>query len=165
MYSRYNRTIKLSPSTLSQFTRMIEDEVEEQRFLHEELTFECRIVEYSVQTEMVLDTLSLSRALTNLLNNAAKFAQTTIHVHFYQQENDYCLVVEDDGIGIEEGQMNDIFEPFKQLNNEERDTKQGHGLGLAIVAQIAKWHSGDVTVHRSQTLGGAQFIIKWPQGN
>jgi two-component system sensor histidine kinase RstB len=71
------------------------------------------------------------------------------------------LMVEDDGPGIPEEDRDRVFEPFKQLNNDQREMSKEHGLGLAIVHQIVQWHQGQVWVQQSD-MGGAQFCVRWP---
>ena len=55
-----------------------------------------------------------------------------------------------------------IFEPFARLDAARDRESGGVGLGLAIVSQIARWHTGKAWVEDS-SLGGACFVIAWPQ--
>lgn len=165
IYSRYNRIADTSYFSSNRLADLIQDEVEEQQFLHEHLTLQCNIAAELQDKKIVLDKFALARALSNLLTNAAKFAQQTVCVTFTKDDSYYYLVVEDDGVGIAEDKLDTIFEPFKQIDNDERSDSEGHGLGLAIVKQIAKWHQGEVKAERSTALGGARFILKWPVSN
>jgi two-component system sensor histidine kinase RstB len=54
-----------------------------------------------------------------------------------------------------------VFDPFIRLDESRGRKTGGHGLGLAIVAGIARLHHGEVKVEASP-LGGARFIIRWP---
>lgn len=110
---------------------------------------------------IAIDQRAMLRALNNLLNNASRFARSQIRVRLYRQDTHWILVVEDDGPGIPESMHARIFDPFTQVDNQQRDTRQGHGLGLAIVRQIVLLHQGDVTLDRS-SLGGARFTLRWP---
>jgi len=110
---------------------------------------------------IAIDQRAMLRALNNLLNNASRFARSQIRVRLYRQDTHWILVVEDDGPGIPESMHARIFDPFTQVDNQQRDTRQGHGLGLAIVRQIVLLHQGDVTLDRSP-LGGARFTLRWP---
>ena len=67
-------------------------------------------------------------------------------------------VVEDDGPGIPEEERGRIFEPFVRLDDDDAGT----GLGLAIVAQQARHHGATVGVERSEALGGARFVVRFP---
>ncbi|MBS1174282.1 MAG: rstB [Burkholderiaceae bacterium] len=104
----------------------------------------------------------LTRALTNLLNNAKRFAQHQIVVSLTESTQHYRLSVADDGVGIPEEQVHNIFQPFYRLDQSRSRQTGGYGLGLAIVSSIAKLHHGSVQVTRSE-LGGALFSIVWPK--
>ena len=108
-----------------------------------------------------VDYRALMRLINNLLSNARVHAKQTIKIQFYNYDSQCFLVVEDDGPGIDKSKWQDVFTPFTQLDNNQRDGSKGHGLGLAIVQQIAMWHKGEITVNRSQ-LGGAKFTASWP---
>ncbi len=103
----------------------------------------------------------LSRALSNLLTNAKKFAHQHIDVTFEQTADEYCLSVADDGVGIPADQTQQVFQPFYRLDQSRNRQTGGYGLGLAIVASIAHAHQGIAQVHTS-TYGGACFSVVWP---
>ena len=64
-----------------------------------------------------------------------------------------CLVVEDDGPGIEEDRVEHVLQ--RGVRGDER--VQGHGIGLSIVQDILKGYRGELIVGRSDALGGARF--------
>ena len=104
----------------------------------------------------------LTRALTNLINNAKRFAQHQIIISLTESSQQYVLSVADDGIGIPDEQAHNIFQPFYRLDQSRSRQTGGYGLGLAIVNSIAKLHHGSAQVTRSE-LGGALFSIVWPK--
>lgn len=104
----------------------------------------------------------LSRALTNLLSNAKKFAHQHIDVRFEQTADEYRLHVADDGVGIPIDQAQQVFQAFYRLDQSRNRQTGGYGLGLAIVASIAQAHQGKASVGTSQ-YGGACFSIVWPK--
>jgi len=67
------------------------------------------------------------------------------------------LVVEDDGSGIDEGNVEHLLQ--RGVRGDER--VQGHGIGLAIVQDILRAYQGELNVTRSDTLGGARFAIRF----
>ncbi|KDM90007.1 ATP-binding protein [Photobacterium galatheae] len=116
----------------------------------------------SLQTQCFsVDQRAMVRVLNNLLNNAGRFAVRQIHLELKRQENDWVFTVEDDGPGIPASMWESIFDPFTQVDNQQRDTRQGHGLGLAIVRQILLSHRGSVSLDNA-ALGGARFTLRWP---
>ena len=100
---------------------------------------------------------SLERALTNLLDNAAKWSPSggTVTVRL----SDGVLTVDDEGPGIREEDRAHVFERFWRA--KESRTMPGSGLGLSIVAQVAERHAGQVEVGTSPS-GGARLTLRLP---
>ncbi|NVJ54953.1 MAG: two-component sensor histidine kinase [Vibrionaceae bacterium] len=161
LLSRYNRIADISQFSPVNLYQRLESEIEDFQHQHTHLSLRFTSPSSLQDQTVLIDERGLVRALNNLLANAARFAQQTIEISYLHAGSDFLLVVEDDGIGVEQLMRDKIFEPFTQLNNQERASEKGHGLGLAIVKQIAVWHGGDASVEESK-LGGARFIIRWP---
>ncbi|MFB7723304.1 ATP-binding protein [Nocardia sp. NPDC056100] len=102
----------------------------------------------------------LARAVTNLLDNAAKFSPPdgTVAVTVRGRE----LIVRDDGPGITAEDAAHIFDRFYRA--ETARATAGHGLGLAIVAQVADLHAARITVS-SEPGRGARFTLIFPPGD
>jgi signal transduction histidine kinase len=85
------------------------------------------------------DRAALRQALDNLLSNAIRFAppRSSVEVAVARREDRVLLTVRDEGPGVPEDEAQKIFEPFYR-----RDRHGGAGLGLAIVAEIARRHGG-----------------------
>lgn len=115
-----------------------------------------------IQTAWI-DPTAIRRAINNLLSNACRYAATSIDINLNRDtdKDQWVIDVHDDGPGIPPEYREQIFNPFVQLNNASRTKETGHGLGLAIVQQIARWHDGQVTVSDSP-MGGACFTLRWP---
>ena len=96
----------------------------------------------------------LERAVTNLLDNAAKWSPP-LGVVTVRLENG-SLLVADEGQGIAEQDMPHVFDRF--YRSTESRTMPGSGLGLAIVRQIAERHGGSVRVGTSQAGGAALWM-------
>jgi two-component system OmpR family sensor kinase len=113
---------------------------------------------------VMCDAHLLETVIKNLLFNATRFAKQRIEVHFIVTNGSYRLIVDDDGPGIPESERQRVFASFVQLEkNAARDKrKSGFGLGLAIVKRAIEWHNGQVSVEASP-LGGARFVVTWPQ--
>jgi len=105
----------------------------------------------------------LSRALDNLLTNARRYARTTVQVKLAEDRDGWALSVEDDGPGIPAEDRDRVFEPFVRLDESRARHTGGHGLGLAIVAGIARAHHGSISVDNDGALGGARFTLRWPK--
>jgi len=103
------------------------------------------------------DATSLERAVTNLLDNAAKWSPPggTVTVTLY----DGILQVADEGPGIAEEDVPHIFDRFYRATDARG--LPGSGLGLSIVRQAAERHGGFVSVGRSRS-GGALLTMGVP---
>lgn len=76
---------------------------------------------------------------------------------------DYCQIeVRDAGPGIDEAQVQRLFEPFERGEILGSTRPGGTGLGLPVVRAIARAHGGELSGHRQPT-GGSVFKIRWPQ--
>ncbi|GHU26145.1 two-component sensor histidine kinase [Betaproteobacteria bacterium] len=84
---------------------------------------------------------ALTRAITNLLDNARKYAAEPFIVKTRHEHGEIIIDVLDSGPGIPETELERIKRPFTRLENARTDTT-GTGLGLAIVERIAHLHSG-----------------------
>jgi signal transduction histidine kinase len=88
--------------------------------------------------------LSITRAVTNLCDNAMKFASRA-SVRLDGNEAGFSIAVADDGPGIPEALREKVFDPFFK-GDASRTGQAGFGLGLSIVADIAHSHRGSVTL-------------------
>ncbi|WP_405496894.1 ATP-binding protein [Nocardia sp. NBC_00511] len=99
----------------------------------------------------------LARAITNLLDNAAKFSPPggTVRVSVRDRE----LIVQDAGPGIDPADLPHVFDRF--YRSATARSTSGHGLGLAIVAQVAGLHAATVRAE-SEPGHGARFVLAFP---
>ena len=97
-----------------------------------------------------VDETKLKRMLYELLSNAVKFSatggQVTLQAAPYPPEkpHEVRLTVSDTGIGIPEDELEEIFDPFQQVDTSLSRRFGGLGLGLAIVRHYAELHGGYV---------------------
>ncbi|WP_191603276.1 ATP-binding protein [Marinomonas algicola] len=161
MLSRYSRATDITHFSHNVFAQQIHYEFNLLKTEHPEIVFQLEISDELQSKSIFIDKRAMLRALNNLTSNALTFTKSTIRISFIQFGNEYRLSVEDDGEGIKEVDREKVFIPFRQLDNEHRGAAKGHGLGLAIVQQIAEWHSGRASVKTSR-VGGAYFEIRWP---
>ena len=104
----------------------------------------------------------MQRALTNLISNAMRHAESQVRVTTRVQHGMCRISVEDDGPGIPEAYREKVFTPFMRMDVSRTRASGGYGLGLSIVRRIMFWHSGRARIVDSQALGGACFVIEWP---
>lgn len=169
LLSRYTSTVDITQFSLQPLAKIIQHEIDYFSLEDSKVDIEFEVDEKLFNTQINIDKKAMVRALNNLVANASRYADSEILIRLYQDakldessnKSCYFLSVEDDGPGIPEKEWQNIFAPFAQIDNEQRDNSIGHGLGLAIVKQIIQWHNGEVTLSKSD-LGGAKFVLSWP---
>ena len=90
-----------------------------------------------------VDTLSVQRVVTNLIENALKYGDHA-RVRMYAEGAEAVAEVEDDGPGLSEDEVERVFLPFYRSERARTLDTQGIGLGLAVSRSIARAHGGDV---------------------
>jgi len=106
------------------------------------------------------DSKYLSRALVNVVRNAARYANTRVALTVESAGERTVINVDDDGPGIPPGERERLFEPFTRVEGARDRESGGVGLGLAIVKSVAEWHGGSARISDSP-LGGARVSITW----
>ena len=103
------------------------------------------------------------QVLLNLLSNAVKFTPQGGRITLMADRRDSRINVHvvDTGIGIALARMEDIFEPFVQVDTSLTRTADGTGLGLAISRALAREMGGELTV-RSVVGEGSTFTLTLP---
>ncbi|QLF68301.1 PAS domain-containing protein [Peteryoungia desertarenae] len=105
--------------------------------------------------------------VTNLVGNAIKFTEIgQVFISLEAEERpdgrlSLRLMVEDTGVGIAQGQLQQIFEKFSQVDGSFSRRQEGTGLGLAITAGLVKLFGGTIDV--TSSLGdGSIFAVEFP---
>ncbi len=98
------------------------------------------------------DPEKIHRLLLNILSNAVRCARNTIKL---EVQGNTKIEISDDGIGFEETELENVFEPFYRGKNG------GSGLGLSISRAIVEKHGGNITAGNNPA-GGARITIELP---
>ncbi len=109
------------------------------------------------------DRVMLQLAISNLLENAAKYApsHTPIAVSLERQGGKAVLIVADQGPGIPPAERGKVFDKFYRAGSEETRRTKGTGLGLYLARRIIRGHRGKVCV-RANNPTGAVFEVSLP---
>ncbi len=111
------------------------------------------------------DAMLLSQALTNLLENAARYAPPgapiSIHASHRPDHGTVSLTVEDGGAGVPPETMPHLFERFYRVPNSGVGARRGFGLGLAVVQGLVAAMGGAVRADTSP-LGGLAITLELP---
>jgi signal transduction histidine kinase len=104
--------------------------------------------------------LALKRAVTNLVENALKYA-TPPSLELQQEARAYVVVVRDRGPGIPEHALESVFLPYYRVEKSRNRNTGGVGLGLTVVQAIVQGDGGEVTLKNSPT-GGLEARVLLP---
>ncbi len=110
------------------------------------------------------DRLRLAQVLTNLLSNALKYTPPGGHteVRLTAEEGQVRLTVQDDGIGFDPGQAEDLFGVFMRAAPTGPHTPEGLGLGLSVARTVVELHGGTISAHSDGPGKGASFTVLMP---
>ncbi|MGH2442955.1 MAG: sensor histidine kinase [Chloroflexota bacterium] len=105
----------------------------------------------------------LRRAVGNLVANGIQYNRPngSVCARLFLRESCPVLAVSDTGLGIPPSDQKRIFERFYRIDRSRARAYGGAGLGLALVAEIARWHRGSLTVV-SELGAGSTFEIRFP---
>ena len=102
----------------------------------------------------------IKRALRNLISNAVRYGGGA-QISVIAEHGAAILRVEDDGPGIPEARIADMFEPFTRGENSRNRATGGTGLGLTLARAIAQQHGGDLELE-NRASGGLRAQIRLP---
>jgi signal transduction histidine kinase len=106
----------------------------------------------------------LVQVFANLLNNAAKYTPPggDIALKLAGVDTGWEVTITDNGQGFDQGEGDELFEPFVQAPGVAVTETSGLGLGLAIVKRIVELHGGRVVATSTGTGRGATFSVLLP---
>jgi signal transduction histidine kinase len=108
------------------------------------------------------DQRRLEQIILNLLNNAIKFTEKGhISISCRIEDNHYILSISDTGIGMRPEEIQNIFQPFHQIDTGLTRKYEGTGLGLSICKKLLEMMGGNIHVE-SQLGQGSIFTIQFP---
>jgi PAS domain S-box-containing protein len=110
------------------------------------------------------DPVQMQQLFSNIIDNALKFhreeeAPVVNLAASFDENGNYVISIEDNGIGIDKRNADRIFKPFKRAH--ERSKYEGSGIGLAICKKIVSRHGGNITFENKPT-HGVTFHITLP---
>lgn len=136
------------------FRDCVEDNVPELELINMELSFDSSVTE---TTQVLGDREQLKRVMSNLIGNAVKYRgdkeQGHISVCLKEDETMVWVEVEDDGQGIPEAALPNIFERFYRADASRNSKQGGSGLGLAIAKKIIEEHGGSIRAESKPGVG------------
>ncbi|MCX7921902.1 MAG: PAS domain S-box protein [Clostridia bacterium] len=125
------------------------------------LTYRQNVID-SADMPIYGDKIKIKQILINLLSNASKYSDKgTITLTVNRKDDYYRIEVQDEGIGIADGDIKDIFDEFRQIDGSHTRKVGGTGLGLSITKKFVEMSGGRIEV--VSTLGeGSCFTVYLP---
>lgn len=111
--------------------------------------------------QLVAEPDLLTSAISNVVRNAVKYASQKVDVSLSVSEQEVKIEVCDDGSGIPEDELAQIFRPFYRLSASRNRDTGGVGLGLAIAQRAIVSHQGQIKAE-NRTEGGLKVTINLP---
>ncbi|MGH4052428.1 MAG: PAS domain-containing sensor histidine kinase [Clostridium sp.] len=113
------------------------------------------------EKNIACDTEKIERIVLNLISNAIKFSDVGDKIVVdVKDKNEFVEIsVSDNGIGIEEKNLDMIFDRFKQVDKSLSRNTEGTGIGLSLVKSIVELHGGTISV-KSEFGKGSKFTVR-----
>lgn len=183
--SEQNETLRLIQASAKRLSNLVNDILDFSKLKNNDINLEMKLVDIRQLTNVVIkfckpflrnkeltivnnistdipwvygDENRIQQILYNLIGNAMKFtASGEIKISAVESENYLEITISDTGIGISEHQLNNIFEPYEQVEGINKKYG-GTGLGLHIAKKLIRLHGGDIRV-KSILSKGSSFIF------
>ncbi|MCK6265277.1 envelope stress sensor histidine kinase CpxA [Vibrio sp. ZSDE26] len=129
--------------------------------------FEAEQVNKSLRFSAIPDRLIsgnpklLMSAIENITRNAIYYGKDKVQVSMQASGDTLTIEIEDNGEGVPDNEMSEIFRPFYRVSTSRDRNSGGAGLGLAITESAVRQHSGHILASRS-TLGGLKITVTLP---
>ena len=112
-------------------------------------------------TQFYARPMALARAFSNIIENAARYANKQIKITEHDTVDTVEVIIEDDGPGIPDNRKRDAMRPFVRLDDARGTDTGGTGLGLSIAQTAIENHGGQMFLENSE-LGGLRVRIVLP---
>jgi signal transduction histidine kinase/ligand-binding sensor domain-containing protein/DNA-binding response OmpR family regulator len=124
-------------------------------------TFSCTSKEQNIIVSADKD--KIEKIINNLISNAFKYtkANDTINIEFSSNEKDLFIAVSDTGMGIDEEDLEHVFERFYQSQSIQKEHISGSGIGLAFTKKLVEMHYGYIKAE-SKINEGTTITIQLP---
>ncbi|NYV27476.1 HAMP domain-containing histidine kinase [Streptobacillus felis] len=145
MLSKIENTPNLELININ-FSNLVESLLNDSYIIFEEKKIK---VQKNIQKDIFIpgDKIMIERMIDNLLSNAIKFTKDIIKINLIKKNNQILFEIIDNGLGISEKNLSNIFNRFYQENYSRNKSKNhGSGLGLSLVMEIVKLHHGNIEV-------------------
>ncbi len=145
--------------------KLVQDVYDDFRDMSVERQMEIRIIKSEDSLMVWGDAMRLEALVYNLLSNAFKYTsdggKIEVGVLYREGDNEFRIMVKDNGIGVPKGSRKSIFEPFTKGTASAYRNMASSGIGLSFCKDITEMHKGEIWVEDSES-GGSKFFVRLP---
>ena len=152
-YLEYSKKNKTSRFEIVNILGLLNEVVQSSKLNNKEIKIKC-----SKNMRINTDKNSLFRIIFNLFENASRYG-SKIYINVNKKNQKVIINIEDNGPGIDEKFIKQIFKPFYKIDNSRNLNKSGSGLGLSIAKDLAKNINTQIKCSKSKNLDGCCFSI------
>lgn len=125
------------------------------------------------ELEVWIDPKNFDKVILNILSNALKYTpeggKIDVFLHIENNPNTveksyYEIIIADNGVGIDESEVERIFERFYQAKNSLSSSVEGTGIGLHLAQSLIELHHGTIKAENNKDGKGSRFTIRLPLG-
>lgn len=152
--SRLENTIQTIEYLKVNLTSLVQDVINDEQFVADKKAIKIKL-DATDTIPIFADQTLLISAVSNVLSNAVKYSpeQSTITVTLAANKHDINLTISDQGDGVPEQALSQLFNPFYRVNLARDRHTGGTGLGLAIAKQAIVAHQGKIFAKNNSTKG------------
>lgn len=117
----------------------------------------------SEEVKILADPAKTLSAISKIIDNAVRYTpKGTIKVSLAEKDDDVIITIRDTGVGIEQSEIDDLFEKFKRGKNAYNISVSGSGLGLYVARQIVEAEEGRIWLKSAGPGKGTTAFIAFP---
>ena len=154
-----------TPEKMDRYIRTIYNKANEMDRLINELTFYSKIdtnrIPYTFNKMVIADAEQLKRVINNIVSNSLKYMDKpkgVINIRLRDVGDFIQIEIEDNGKGIAQKDLANIFERFYRTDASRNSSKGGSGIGLSIVKKIMEDHGGQVWATSKEGTGTTMYL-------
>jgi CheY-like chemotaxis protein len=116
----------------------------------------------SVPLWLYVDSRRIVQVFAGILNNSSKFSHIGAEIRVNATEDETCLVISisDDGAGISDEVLPQVFDRFTRNGSGTRDAHIGLGIGMTLAKRLVELHGGQIAVHSDGPGEGSTFVVQ-----
>ena len=104
---------------------------------------------------------NIKRVIENIVTNGFKYGKN-ISIKLTTEDEFVNIIIEDDGSGIPEDKLNEVFNPFYRIDESRNKETGGAGLGLSVAMDIITYYGGNIVLENRKDKSGLIATITLP---